>query len=91
MADDTPSSPGSAPPADRPVDPDREPIYRLVRRLMLFDLLLGVVLFAIVGPIWHIPGLQVAGALLAAIGLALYVFFGRLAARARAASRYRII
>jgi hypothetical protein len=50
---------------------------------MLFDLLLGVVLFAIVGPIWHIPGLQIAGAILAAIGLALYVFFGRLAARAR--------
>ena len=50
---------------------------------MLFDLLLGVVLFAIVGPIWHIPGLQIAGALLAAIGLALYVFFGRLAARQR--------
>jgi Flp pilus assembly protein TadB len=84
MSDDTPSSPGSAPPADRPVDPEREPIYRLVRRLMLFDLLLGVVLFAIVGPIWHIPGLQIAGALLAAIGLALYVFFGRLAARQRA-------
>ena len=48
---------------------------------MLFDLLLGVVLFAIVGPIWHIPSLQIAGAILAAIGLALYVFFGRLAAR----------
>ena len=41
------------------------------------------VLFAIVGPIWHIPSLQIAGAILAAIGLALYVFFGRLAARAR--------
>jgi len=49
---------------------------------MLFDLLLGVVLFAIVGPLWHIPGLQIAGAILAAIGLALYVFFGRLAVRA---------
>jgi Flp pilus assembly protein TadB len=84
MTDDRPSSPGSARPAGRPVDPEREPIYRLVRRLMLFDLLLGVVLFAIVGPIWHIPGLQIAGALLAAIGLALYVFFGRLAARQRA-------
>ena len=67
-------------PADRPADPGREPIYRLIRRLMLFDLLLGVVLFAIVGPIWHIPGLQIAGRrYLAAIGLALYVFFGRLA------------
>ena len=75
--------PPSAPPPDGPVDPAREPIYRLVRRLMLFDLLLGVVLFAIVGPIWHIPGLQIAGAILAAIGLALYVFFGRLAARQR--------
>ena len=72
-----------APPPGGPLDPEREPIYRLVRRLMLFDLLLGVVLFAIVGPIWHIPGLQIAGAILAAIGLALYVFFGRLAARQR--------
>ena len=55
----------------------------MIRRLMLLDLLLGVVLFAIVGPVWHIPSLQIAGAILAAIGLALYVFFGRLAARAR--------
>jgi hypothetical protein len=83
MSDDMPPPPGSAPHADRTIDPDREPIYRLIRRLMLFDLLLGVVLFAAVGPIWHIPGLQIAGAILAAIGLALYVFFGRLAARAR--------
>jgi hypothetical protein len=75
MTDDTPRSPTP--------DPGGEPIYRLIRRLMLFDLLLGVVLFAIVGPIWHIPSLQIAGAILAAIGLALYVFFGRLAARAR--------
>jgi hypothetical protein len=75
MSDDTPRSP-------KP-DPGGEPIYRLIRRLMLFDLLLGIVLFAIVGPIWHIPSLQIAGAILAAIGLALYVFFGRLAARAR--------
>ena len=79
MTDDTPASPKPAPDGD----PGREPIYRLIRRLMLFDLLLGVVLFAIVGPLWHIPGLQIAGAILAAIGLALYVFFGRLAARAR--------
>ena len=78
MTDDTPASPNSAPDGD----PGREPIYRLIRRLMLFDLLLGVVLFAIVGPLWHIPGLQIAGAILAAIGLALYVFFGRLAVRA---------
>jgi hypothetical protein len=84
MSNDTPPSPGSAPDADRNLDPGREPIYRLIRRLMLFDLLLGVVLFAIVGPVWHIPSLQIAGAILAAIGLALYVFFGRLAARARA-------
>jgi hypothetical protein len=79
MSNDTPPAPASVPDAD----PGREPIYRLIRRLMLFDLLLGVVLFAIVGPIWHIPTLQIAGAILAAIGLALYVFFGRLAARAR--------
>ena len=79
MSDRTPPSSSSAPDAD----PGREPIYRLIRRLMLFDLLLGVILFAIVGPVWHIPGLQIAGAILAAIGLALYVFFGRLAARAR--------
>jgi hypothetical protein len=79
MSDRTPPSPTSASDAD----PGREPIYRLIRRLLLFDLLLGVVLFAIVGPVWHIPSLQIAGAILAAIGLALYVFFGRLAARAR--------
>ena len=79
MTDDTSTSPNPAPGGD----PGREPIYRLIRRLMLFDLLLGVVLFAVVGPLWHIPGLQIAGAILAAIGLALYIFFGRLAARAR--------
>jgi hypothetical protein len=79
MSDRTPPSPNPGSNADL----GREPIYRVIRRLMLFDLLLGVVLFAIVGPIWHIPSLQIAGAILAAIGLALYVFFGRLAARAR--------
>ena len=84
MSNDTPRSPNPAPGADPAVDPGREPIYRLIRRLMLFDLLLVVILFAIVGPIWHIPSLQIAGAILAAIGLALYVFFGRLAARQRA-------
>jgi hypothetical protein len=79
MSDRTPPSANPGPNAD----PGREPIYRVIRRLMLLDLLLGVVLFAIVGPVWHIPSLQIAGAILAAIGLALYVFFGRLAARAR--------
>ena len=79
MSNTTPRSPTPGPKAD----PGREPIYRVIRRLMLFDLLLGVILFAIAGPVWHIPSLQIAGAILAAIGLALYVFFGRLAARAR--------
>jgi hypothetical protein len=79
MSHDMPRSPNPA----QGAEPGREPIYRMIRRLMLFDLLLGVILFAIVGPVWHIPGLQIAGAILAAIGLALYVFFGRLAARAR--------
>ena len=83
MSNDTPPSPSSTTDVDRNLDPGREPIYRQIRRLMLFDLLLGVVLFAIVGPVRHIPSLQIAGAMLAAIGLALYVFFGRLAARAR--------
>ncbi len=64
-------------------DPRREPIWRLIRRLMLLDLALGLFLLAFAGPVFGLPGLGIAGAVLAAIGAGLYLFFGRLAERAR--------
>jgi hypothetical protein len=67
--------------------PKREPIYRVIRGLMLFDLVLGLALLLLAGPLWHMPGLQVAGAILAAIGGGLYWLFGWLAARSRSRGR----
>lgn len=69
-------------PAAPPTPPTREPVYRIIRLLMLFDLLLGLVLLVVAGPLWGLPSLQVAGLFLALIGGGLYLFFGRLAARA---------
>jgi hypothetical protein len=67
---------------ESPRPPAREPIYRWIRRLMLFDLVLGLFLLVVAGPLWGLPALQVAGLFLALIGGGLYLFFGRLAARA---------
>jgi len=61
---------------------NREPIYRTIRLLLLFDLLLGLALLVVAGPLWGLPSLQIAGGILALIGGGLYLFFGRLAARA---------
>jgi hypothetical protein len=60
----------------------REPILRTIRLLLLFDLLLGLALLVVAGPLWGLPSLQIAGGILAFIGGGLYIFFGRLAARA---------
>ena len=60
----------------------REPIYRTIRLLLLFDLLLGLALLVVAGPLRGLPSLQIAGGILALIGGGLYLFFGRLAARA---------
>jgi len=62
---------------------NREPIYRTIRLLLLFDLLLGLALLVVAGPLWGLPSLQIAGGILALIGGGLYLFFGRLAAQAR--------
>jgi hypothetical protein len=70
-------------PDKTPTPPSREPIYRTIRLLLLFDLLLGLVLLVVAGPLWGLPSLQIAGGILALIGGGLYLFFGRLAARAR--------
>jgi hypothetical protein len=67
---------------ETPQTPAREPIYRTIRVLMLLDLLLGVFLLVVAGPLLGLPSLQVAGFFLAIIGGGLYLFFGRLAARA---------
>jgi hypothetical protein len=61
----------------------REPIYRTIRLLLLFDLLLGLALLVVAGPLWGLPSLQIAGGILALIGGGLYLFFGHLAARER--------
>ena len=67
---------------DSPKPPTRDPIYRWIRRLMLFDLVLGLFLLVVAGPLWGLPALQIAGLFLALIGGGLYLFFGCLAARA---------
>ena len=67
--------------------PKREPIYRMIRLLMAADLLLGLVLMLFAAPFFGIPGLRLAGGILAAIGAVLYFFFGRLAKQARQSGR----
>jgi hypothetical protein len=69
-------------PEETPTAPAREPIYRTIRLLLLFDLLLGLALLVVAGPLWGLPSLQIAGLFLVLIGGGLYLFFGRLAARA---------
>jgi hypothetical protein len=69
-------------PDETPAPPSREPVYRTIRLLLLFDLVLGLVLLVVAGPLWGLPSLQIAGGILALIGGGLYLFFGRLAARA---------
>jgi len=69
-------------PDETATPPSREPIYRTIRLLLLFDLLLGLALLVVAGPLWGLPSLQIAGGILALIGGGLYLFFGRLAARA---------
>ena len=60
-------------------DPTRDPIYRTIRRLMLIDILLGLFLLLFGGPVFGLQALTIIGAGMALIGVALYVFFGRLA------------
>ena len=69
-------------PDETPAPPSREPIYRTIRLLLLFDLLLGLALLVVAGPLWGLPSLQIAGGILALVGGGLYLFFVRLAARA---------
>jgi len=59
----------------------QEPIYWMIRRLMLVDFALGMGLMIGVGPALGSRAVETAGAILAALGLALYYFFGRLAER----------
>jgi hypothetical protein len=63
--------------------PDKEPIYRVIQGLMLFDILLGLFLALFGEQIFALPGLRIAGIMLTLLGGALFLFFGRLAARAR--------
>ena len=65
-------------------EPRREPIYRLIRLLMLADLAAGLALAAVGAWLGQGP-LLAFGAVLAAIGLGLFLLFGRLAARAAGA------
>jgi hypothetical protein len=67
-----------------PQDPsEREPIYRIIRMVMVSDVVLGLLLM-IFGPmLTGVAGLRLLGAALCLIGAGLYLFFGRLAAKAR--------
>ena len=71
------------PSPDPSADPTRDPIYRTIRRLMLIDILLGLFLLLFGGPVFGIQAFTIIGAGMAVIGVALYVFFGRLAESAR--------
>ncbi len=63
--------------------PAHEPIYRLIRLVMASDVVLGLLLM-IFGPmLTGVAGLRLLGAALCLIGVGLYLFFGRLAAKAR--------
>jgi len=63
--------------------PDREPIYRIIRLILAGDVVLGLLLM-IFGPmLTGVSGLGFLGAALCLIGAGLYLFFGRLAAKAR--------
>lgn len=76
--------PGPAPRNQQPAStPDKEPIYRVIRGLMLFDVLLGLFLALFGERLFALPGLRVAGIVLTLLGGALFLFFGRLAAQAR--------
>jgi hypothetical protein len=67
-----------------PQDPsEREPIYRIIRMVMVSDVVLGLLLM-IFGPmLTGVAGLRLLGAALCLIGAGLYLFFERLAAKAR--------
>jgi hypothetical protein len=65
-------------------DPRREATYRMIQMVMLGDVAIGLALVA-AGALWlGQPAVVMAGAGLGAIGLALSLFFRRLAARAAA-------
>jgi hypothetical protein len=63
--------------------PDREPIYRAIRWLMVADMALGAGLVVFGGEIFGTRSIRYAGAILAAIGAALFLLLGRLARQAR--------
>ena len=63
-------------------DPRRNSVYRMIRLVMLIDLVAGLALVAAGGLILREPPVMTAGAGLAAVGLVLFLVFGRLARRA---------
>ncbi|MEA2783104.1 MAG: hypothetical protein QOK29_4648 [Rhodospirillaceae bacterium] len=63
-------------------DPRREPTYRFIRWLMAADMLIGLLLVIFGQELFGTNSIRYAGAILAAIGAALFLFFGRLAGRA---------
>ena len=67
-------------------EPRADPIYRLIRLLMLVDLAAGIGL-ALAGVALGQPALAMTGIGLAAVGLCLWLFFGRLARRAARSHR----
>jgi hypothetical protein len=65
-------------------DPRQDATYRLIRLLLLGDVVVGLAMIA-GGALWLAqPAVVMVGAGLAAIGLALFLFFRRLAAQAAA-------
>jgi hypothetical protein len=74
------SEPASRPPEG---DPAREPIYRVIRWLMVADMALGLGLAAFGGEIFGTRSIRYAGAVLALIGAVLFLLLGRLASQRR--------
>lgn len=70
------SDPGRSPPASR------EFVFRTIRLLMLVDIAIGGALVLLGLFVLDFPGLAIAGAFLACMGVGLAVLFGALARRA---------
>ena len=70
------SDPGQSPPASR------EFVLRTIRLLMLLDIAIGGALVLLGLFVLDFPGLAIAGAFLACMGVGLAVLFGALARRA---------
>jgi hypothetical protein len=75
------NDPGRSPPASREV------VFRTIQLLMLVDIAIGGALILLGLLVYDFPGLAIAGAFLACMGIGLTVLFRLLGRRASSAGR----